>query len=362
MEGRDLVLDLPGPAGRGTKRLKLYEAPRISRSLGLPLPLTGLKAGDEFRIPIFDPFDGHKWDVEIKVIEQAELEVAGRNVEAWLVRAGFRTLDLSIWIDREGRLLKGVMPLGITVIRSDKNEIARRVQGARNLPDMMALSAVPMKGSLGNSTDLSALRLRILGVEEKSIPVEPFRQRMEKSELLITRESIPEATYKLPYRGSDMAEHLASSRFIRSDQPEIIAKARAIVGDENDPVKVAGLINRWVHDNLLKVPTPSIPDALTVLRTRQGDCNEHAVLAVALARAAGVPSRMALGLVNMGDAFYYHAWVTYWSGQRWFTGDPLMNQIPADPTHIALLYGDVDKHVNVVTFLGKLQLEVLEAR
>jgi hypothetical protein len=39
-----------------------------------------------------------------------------------------------------------------------------------------------------------------------------------------------------------------------------------------------------------------------------------------------------------------------------------MNQLPADVTHVTLLYGDVDKHMNVLTYLGKLKFEVLEAR
>jgi transglutaminase-like putative cysteine protease len=71
---------------------------------------------------------------------------------------------------------------------------------------------------------------------------------------------------------------------------------------------------------------------------------------------------MVVGLVYMNDGFYYHAWVQYWPGKRWFTGDPLMNQLPADPTHIALLYGDVEKHVNVITFLGRIKLYVSEAK
>jgi transglutaminase-like putative cysteine protease len=133
------------------------------------------------------------------------------------------------------------------------------------------------------------------------------------------------------------------------------------VGNEKDPIRAARLINKWVHDNLKKVPTPAVPDAVSVLNHKQGDCNEHAVLAVSLARAVGLPAQIAVGLVYSLDGFYYHAWVTYWAGDRWFTGDPLMGTMPIDPTHIALLYGDVDKHLNLISFLGQLKLKVLEA-
>ena len=158
-----------------------------------------------------------------------------------------------------------------------------------------------------------------------------------------------------------MQQHLTSSRFIRSDDPLVKQQARQIVNNEKDPVRAARLINSWVHDNLKKVPTAAVPDAVSVLRHKQGACNEHAVLAASLARAVGLPARIAVGLVYSADGFYYHAWVNYWAGDRWFTGDPLMGMLPVDPTHISLLYGDVDKHLNLVSFLGQLKLKVLEA-
>jgi hypothetical protein len=362
VEGRYLVLTIPRSQGGGTKRLRIHEAPRISRSLGLPLPLTGLKVGDTFRVPVFDPMDGQKWDARIRVREKAELELSDTKKDAWLVHAEFRAVEATMWIDKQGRLLKGRLPLGITVVRADKGEIARQVKGARTLPEMMTLSSVPVKGSIPDPQKLELLRLRFSGDGRLNLPSDHFRQKATDSEIAVTREKPPKATYAIPSQDPKMEEYLAPSRFIRSDHPKIIQKAREIVGEEKDPVKAASLINRWVFDNIKKVPTPAVPDAYTILETRQGDCNEHAVLAVALARAVGIPARIALGLVLMDDGFYYHAWAAYWAGDSWFTGDPLMNQLPADVTHVTLLYGDVDKHMNVLTYLGKLKFEVLEAR
>jgi len=361
MEGRDLLLEMPASQGGGTKRLKLYESPRISRSLGLPVPLTGLKVGEEIRLPIFDPMDGNKWDAVIKVLEKADLELGGQKVEAWRVRASFRTLDLTMWIDDEGRLLKGRMPLGITVTRSDKAEIMREMHATRDLPDMISLTAVPLEGSIPERDDLKLVRLEIQGGKDWSIPSDDFRQKWANSEIVITKEALPESTYTLPCKDSKMEEYLIATRFIRSDSDAIINKAKEIVGDEKDPVKAAVLINQWVFNYLKKVPTPSVPDAYTILQTKQGDCNEHAVLAVALARSVGLPAQIAVGLIHADDGFYYHAWAVYWAGKKWFTGDPLMNRLPVGPSYVTLLYGDVDKHVNVVSFLGQVKLKVLEA-
>lgn len=359
MQGRDLILDIPPSQGGGTKRLKLAEAPRMSRSLGMPVPLKGLEVGAQIRMPIFDPMEGSKSEAVLRVIEKADLEIAGRKVEAWRVRASFRSLDITMWIDDQGRLLKGLMPLGITVIRAGKSEIAREMKGPRNLPDLVSLASVPVEGSLPNADLLGFVRFKVQG-GDWSIPSDGFRQSFNGSEITVRKEPPPEGTYALPWVGPGMEEHLAPTRFIMSDNPEIIKTAREIVGSETDPVKAARLINSWVFKNLKKVPTPSVPDAYTVLRTRQGDCNEHAVLAVSLARAVGLPARIAVGLVRMNDEFFYHAWVTYWGGKQWFTGDPMMDLVPVDPYHITLLYGDVDKHLNVIAYLGRLRLTVLE--
>ena len=66
---------------------------------------------------------------------------------------------------------------------------------------------------------------------------------------------------------------------------------------------------------LEKKITFSVPNAVQVLETRQGDCNEHTVLYVALARALGLPARTAVGLVYVNGAFFYHAWPEVWLGE-----------------------------------------------
>ena len=67
-------------------------------------------------------------------------------------------------------------------------------------------------------------------------------------------------------------------------------------------------LTRYVNALLDKKPTVSLPSAREVLRTKVGDCNEHTVLYVAMARALGIPARIAVGLVYIHGAFYYHAW------------------------------------------------------
>ena len=112
-----------------------------------------------------------------------------------------------------------------------------------------------------------------------------------------------------------------------------------------------------------------VPNGLSVLRSGQGDCNEHTALFVSLARAAGIPARIAAGVVysdRVGDrgAFYYHAWPEVFLGgpTGWVPVDPTFGQVPADASHIKLAEGDLDRQVEIMGVMGKLGFTLVEAR
>ena len=81
----------------------------------------------------------------------------------------------------------------------------------------------------------------------------------------------------------------------------------------------------------------------------------------ALARAAGLPTRIAVGLVYEGGYFYYHAWPEVLLGD-WFPLDPTLGQYPADATHIRLLTGGLREQYRLGGIIGKLKIEVLESK
>jgi transglutaminase-like putative cysteine protease len=118
-------------------------------------------------------------------------------------------------------------------------------------------------------------------------------------------------------------------------------------------------IMAWIFNNIEKRPVISIPNALDTLKNRTGDCNEHAALFAAMARAAGIPARIEAGLVYLDGRFFYHAWNTLYLG-RWITADALMNQLPADVTHLRLVRGDPSQQINLVSVIGKIELTILQ--
>jgi transglutaminase-like putative cysteine protease len=122
-------------------------------------------------------------------------------------------------------------------------------------------------------------------------------------------------------------------------------------------VKVQKLV-AWLRNNIEKRPVISLPDALSTLANRVGDCNEHAVLLTALARAAGVPCTVETGLVYLNGRFYYHAWNLTYLG-RWITVDVLFGQIPADVTHIRFSGGTPERQLDLMKIIGKISLKII---
>jgi transglutaminase-like putative cysteine protease len=114
-----------------------------------------------------------------------------------------------------------------------------------------------------------------------------------------------------------------------------------------------------VYREIRKQPVVSVPNALDVLHQRVGDCNEHAILFVALARALGIPARQQAGIIYQEGKFFYHAWAQVHLG-AWVSVDPIFNQVPADAAHIRLVEGDLDRQADLVRVIGRLKVEVKE--
>ena len=72
--------------------------------------------------------------------------------------------------------------------------------------------------------------------------------------------------------------------------------------------------------------------------SREGDCTEHAVLLAALARACGIPARVAIGLVYVDQAggFGYHMWTEMYLSGHWIPLDATLGQGGIGAAHLKL--------------------------
>ena len=146
---------------------------------------------------------------------------------------------------------------------------------------------------------------------------------------------VAEACPNLPIEAG-VGAFLSASAYIQTDHPDIQAKAQEILAGEINSWRAAEKICRWVYTAISdKEMSGGFTSSLAVLRSRAGDCTEHTVLFIALARAAGLPARICSGIVFAKGAFYYHFWPEVYVG-KWVQMDPTLDQTLADANHIQL--------------------------
>jgi transglutaminase-like putative cysteine protease len=148
---------------------------------------------------------------------------------------------------------------------------------------------------------------------------------------------------------------------VQSDHPKILEKAREIVGDTTNAWEAAKKLNEWVRANMRSTFSARFTNALEVLENLEGDCTEHSVLFIALARAVGIPAREVAGLVYVDagkPAFYFHQWAKVWVG-KWVDMDPTFGQTTVDVTHIKLGEGDLFDLAHIIPIIGRLKIRLV---
>jgi transglutaminase-like putative cysteine protease len=164
-----------------------------------------------------------------------------------------------------------------------------------------------------------------------------------------------------PIQQSADTSFLIPDRSTQSDHPKMRNHAVEIVDGAQSDWERVQRIAQWVTQNVAPLQTLSVPAALEVLENRSGGPNEQAVLFAGLAQAAGIPSRIAVGVVwdDTLERFHYHAWPEV-RLDRWYWIDPHRSQALADATHIKLNDEGVETWTQTLFTISTIQIEVLE--
>ncbi len=356
--GKKLVLDIATGGRNRTERIPLNDPPYLSPNIKPAILLAGLEPGKKFHFPLFNPATLSSEETSITVESRERIKVGDGDQTVYKLKESYQGMETTSWITQDGETIKEASALGYVLLKEPMAEAKKRDKGGPAV-DVISQTMIP-SDPIKESSKVGYLRARLAGVQLNGYQLDGDRQKLTK-DIVDIRSEDREADYRLPYSGREQARYLLANALIQSDDKKIIGQSAKILSGEKDPREAAKKLNAWIYAALKKKPVVSIPSALEVLNQREGDCNEHTALFTALARAAGIPTRMAAGIVYLKDGFYYHAWPEVWLG-AWTAVDPTFNQFPADATHIRFVTGNLDRQSDIIKLVGKLKVEVLEYR
>lgn len=121
-------------------------------------------------------------------------------------------------------------------------------------------------------------------------------------------------------------EDLASSTLIQSDYAPIKAKVEELTKELVNETEKLKTIQSFVYQHMEKKNySKAMASASDAFESGEGDCTEHACLLAAMARSAGLPTRMVAGLVAVPDGALtncrFHMWNEVYLDGHWIYVD-----------------------------------------
>jgi len=360
VSGNDVTFTLDTGNSVIDDRVTLPGPPRLSTSRRSYLLSRDIDAGEKVKIPWFDPFSLSGKESVIEYRGKEKVLINDRVYNLHRFTENFGGARLNSWLDDDGSVVKEESPAGFVFVKEPEFKAKALPDGDKPPTDLLASVAVKIIGDMIDVSGRSSASYRLSLPEDVEFDLDTGRQQFDGEILTVTRERFDPDTDTASCAGRQ--EALLSSPYVQSAAPEIVARSQEIIdGLPAGGARVKALAE-WVYHHLEKRPVIGIPDALTTLQSGIGDCNEHASLFAALARAAGIPTTIAAGVVYHKQAFYYHAWNEVCVGSEWISLDTTTNQLPADLTHLKFIEGGLQEQVKIGALLNNLEIEPLDDR
>ena len=357
--GHQLILLTGLPDKQEKIEIPLQEIPHLGGSIYEAAFQNNLDKETTRTFSLFDPSTMSIRPIRVTRHADEIIPVMGKRVLTKKYCADLMGAQNCAWLDKDSQVLKETGIMGLSMEKTTKEKALGGMDQTASL-DVTELASIPSNVQIDDKEKLKGLSVKLHGLIDE-LSLKGGRQIYQQDILTITKEDIPFSAISHKEFPANVVLYLKPSFLIQSQDHQIRNQLREIIQPTDSAEQKARKIIAWVNRHIEKRPTLSVPDALEVLKNKTGDCNEHAVLSVALLRAAGIPAQSEAGLVYLRGRFYYHAWCVFYL-DRWITADAVFNQVPADVTHIRLIRGETDRQLNLMGVIGKLKLEVLEQK
>jgi hypothetical protein len=358
--GDAVTFTVKASSGAERKTLKRDRPLYPTSALAFLPVMNGLKVGPARS---FDVFHG-----ETQAIAEAEQEVLGFEASKLFDGSAFRVvtrllgLETTTWIAPDGRPLFELAMRGVLISALEDEARARQylVEASLNKRDAMLDFSLLRAGPLDAPRTVSRMSIVLEGFPKdftlKNEGAQNCTREAERIECSIDRAA--------PLAQEEAGRWLKATLAAPSTLPEIATLARSIAGGAaSDDERIARLL-AWMDANIAKEAIDAF-SATDVLHAKRAECQGHAYLFAALARALGIPTRIVNGIAYSADhgGFLYHTWNEAWiAGRGWQPVDATFGQPHADATHVKLLEGETAAELlPLVSLVGRVRVASVSA-
>lgn len=237
------------------------------------------------------------------------------------------------WYSRAGQLLRSErdLPFGkMTMVAANRDTALRAAKGSElgseSYTRTMALSNV----RLPDPRSIEHIRLKLTHRKpELGWPsFEGPEQRVVTKTADVVVLDIGGEPRPAP---ADTSAYLKPNAILQSDDAEVKRLSGEVVHGERDQFQAARKLQDWVAANMHLDLGVALAPASEAARNRGGTCIAFSVLLASMERAAGIPSRVAMGYAYVEGIWAGHAWTEIAVGGRWIPLDAaLYRPGPAD--------------------------------
>jgi hypothetical protein len=262
-------------------------------------------------------------------------------------------METTTWIAADGRPMLEVALNGVLISGLEDEASARRylVEASLNKRDSMVDFSLLRAGPLEAPRSASRMEIVLEGVPAGFELPSDGGQTCRSSRCVVDRAA--------PFARSDPAKYLKPTLAAPSNLAEITALAKSITAAATGEDRKIAAILAWMDENIAKEAIDYFT-ASDVLRERRAECQGHAYLFAALARASAIPARIVNGIVYSAEhgGFLYHTWNEAWiEGRGWQPVDATFGQAHADATHLKLIEGEQPGDlVPLVALVGRIKV------
>jgi len=287
----------------------------------------------------------------------------------------------SVYYDSEFEVVLVEQPLLGKTLRFYRTDAATAL-GEENLQalDLQFLTALPLRRSLLNPEKTNVMRMKfsVGDSEQISLPSSDFQtvEQIAPNSVVVklTRPAVnadgsvvaaPSRNITRPASG-----FTESSRWINTKNDTVRRMAVMGGGAVSDPREKCKRLTSYINSHLrLAAFSTSLQPASEVVKFRQGDCTEYAVLLAAVMRSQGVPARVAVGFAYVANppSLVPHMWTEAWIDGQWIPFDATLGGEVNPLTRVKVMDSPLSDSVSngtllfvpLLNFLGRATVEIL---